>query len=55
MKPRRFAYYHLHGGQMLLPPQELLVLRPHGRQHVVRVHEDVYERIDQPKQRPMAA
>lgn len=32
---------------MLLPPQVLLVLRPHGCQHVVRVHDDVHERIDE--------
>lgn len=38
--------HHLHVGDVLLPPQILLELRSHGRQQVVRVHDDVHERVD---------
>ena len=37
---------HLQRGHVLLPPDVLLVLRAHGGQHVVRVHEDVNERVE---------
>lgn len=46
--------YDLAEGQMLLPPQVLLHVRSHGGEHVVRVHEDVDEGVDQAQERAMA-
>lgn len=39
---------------MLLPPQVLLHVRSHGGEHVVRVHEDVDEGVDQSQEGSMA-
>lgn len=38
--------YQLQGGQMLLPPDVLLVFRTHGGHHVVEVHDDVHQVVD---------
>ena len=52
-RPRMTSLYdvrgthHLHGGHVLLPGDEALVLGPHGGHHVVGVHEDVHERVGQ--------
>lgn len=37
--------YDLQFGHIFLPPQVFLVLRTHGRQHVIRVHANVHEVI----------
>lgn len=47
--------YHLEHGQVFLPPQVFLHLRPDGGQHVVRVHDDMYERVEQTEERAVAA
>lgn len=47
--------HHLQAGQVFLPPQEALVLRSHGGKQVVRVHDDVHERVQQPEERAVAA
>lgn len=39
-------YYHLQIGDVFLPPEVLVELWAHGRHHVVRVHHNVHERID---------
>ena len=39
--------YHLEGGEVFLPPDELLVLGSHGGDHVIKVHDDVDERVEQ--------
>lgn len=36
---------HLESGQVLLPPDVLLVFRAHRRHHVVKVHDNVNERV----------
>lgn len=41
------AAYHLQSGQVLLPPEVFLVLRTHGGEHVVGVHHDVDEGVEQ--------
>jgi len=38
---------HLEGGEVLLPPEELLVLGTQRSHGVVRVHDHVHERVDQ--------
>ena len=40
---------------MLLPGDKALVAGSHGRHHVVRVHEDVDERVGQAEERAVAA
>ena len=35
--------YHLQSGDVLLPPEVLLVLWSHGSHHVVEIHYDVYK------------
>lgn len=45
---------HLENGQVLLPPEVLLNLWSHGSQHVVSVHGNVYERIQQAEERTVA-
>lgn len=47
---RRSRTYHLHYGQVTLPPQVLLPLRTHGADHVVEVHDHVDEGVDQTQQ-----
>lgn len=42
-------------GQILLPPQVLLVLRTHGGHHVVEVHDDVHERVEHTDQDSLLA
>ena len=39
--------YHLESGEVLLPPNVLLVLRTHGSHHVVKVHDNVDESVEQ--------
>lgn len=51
----RVVRYHLEHGQVFLPPQVLLHLWPDGGQHVVRVHNDVHERVEQTEERAVAA
>ena len=46
---------HLEGGQVFLPPDELGVLRSHGGHHVVKVHDDVDERVEQTEEGRVAA
>lgn len=43
--------YHLEGGEVLLPPDVLLVFRTHRSHHVVEVHHDVDERVQKSKER----
>lgn len=38
--------HHLQVGDPMLPPQVLLELWSHSREHVVEVHHDVHERVD---------
>jgi len=47
--------YHLEHSQVFLPPEVLLHLRTYGCQHVVRVHDDVHERVEQPEERAVTA
>lgn len=47
--------HHLECGEVLLPPDELLVLRSHGGHHVVEVHDDVHERVQHREERAVAA
>jgi len=47
--------YHLEHSQVFLPPEVLLHLWTNGSQHVIRVHNDVYERVKQPKERAVTA
>lgn len=47
--------YHLEHSQVFLPPEVLLHLWPNGGQHVIRVHNDVYKRVKQPKERAVTA
>lgn len=46
---------HLQRGQVLLPPQVLLDGRAERGQQIVRVHDDVYERVEKPKERAVSA
>ena len=46
---------HLQGGHVLLPPDVLLVLWAHGGQHVVSVHEDVHESVEQTEEGGMTS
>ena len=46
---------HLHDGEVFLPPDELGVLRSHGGHHVVKVHDDVHERVEQTEEGGVAA
>ncbi len=46
---------HLHGGQVLLPPQVFLVSRSHGSQQVVCVHDDVHKRVERAEEGGVAA
>lgn len=39
--------HHLEGCEVFLPPDILLILRTHGSHHVVKVHYDVNERVEQ--------
>jgi hypothetical protein len=39
--------YHLESGEVFFPPNEFLVLRAHGGHHVVEVHDDVDEGVEQ--------
>lgn len=51
LQASRMDAYHLQHGEILLPPEVLLYLRSHGGQHVVRVHDDVHEGIQQAEER----
>ena len=46
--------YHLEGGQVFLPPNELLVLWTHGSHHVVEVHDNVDEGVEESEKCRMA-
>jgi len=46
---------HLEHSQVFLPPEVLLHLWSNSGQHVVRVHNDVYESIEQSKERAVTA
>lgn len=46
---------HLHGRQVLLPPEVLLILGPHGGQQVVRVHDNMNERIKEAEESGMSS
>lgn len=52
-------YYHklhnLHSGQMFFPPEILLHMRSECSQHIVSVHEDVDETVDETKEGWMTA
>lgn len=37
--------YQLNGGEVLLPPEELLVVGAHGGQAIVRVHNNMDDTI----------
>lgn len=54
-KLHNFAFYHLEGGEVLLPPDELLVLGAHGGDHVVEVHHDVYKGVEEGEERAVSA
>ena len=41
--------------KVLLPPEVLVVLRPHGGHHVVRVHDDVHYVVHEIGERPVSA
>lgn len=45
--------YHLKSGDMLLPEQEPLVLRTHSGHHVIRVHNYMDKRVDDPNEGPV--
>lgn len=45
---------HLERGQVFLPPDVLLVFRPHGGHHVVEVHDDVNECVQESEERAVA-
>lgn len=47
--------YHLEHSQVFLPPEVLLHLRTNSGQHVVRVHDDVHERVEQPEESAVTA
>lgn len=38
--------YHLEGGEVFLPPNEFLVFGTHGGDHVVEIHDNVYEAVE---------
>lgn len=42
--------YNLHDGQVFFPPKILLHMRPERGQHVVGVHKDVDEGVDDAKE-----
>lgn len=42
-----FVTYHLEGGQILLPPDVLLVFGTHCCYHIVEVHDYVNEGVEQ--------
>lgn len=42
--------YHLHDCQVFLPPQITLYFGSHCGQHIVGVHEDVHEGVQEPKE-----
>lgn len=54
MKTTKTAH-HLEGGQVLLPPDELLVLGSHGGHHVVEIHDNVHERVQKAEEGRVAA
>ena len=47
--------YHLECGEVLFPPNKFLVLRTHGGHHVVKVHDNVDEGVEQTKKGRVAA
>lgn len=50
-----FGNYHLEGSEVFLPPQVFPHVRAHRSEHVVRVHDDVHEGIQQPEERGVSA
>lgn len=47
--------HHLQQGQVFLPPQVLLDFGSHRGEHVVSVHDDVHERVEEAEERAVAA
>lgn len=47
--------HHLYVGDVPLPPDVLLVLRSHGSHHVVGVHEEVNESVEEAEESGMAS
>ena len=47
--------YHLEGGEVFLPPDELLVLGSHGSNHVIEVHDNMHECVEQAEEGGMSA
>ena len=54
-KGNRSKTYHLESGEILLPPNVLLILRAHRRDHVVEVHDDVDEGVEEGEEGRVAA
>jgi len=46
---------HLEGGEVFLPPDELLVLGSHGSNHVIEVHDNMHECVEQAEEGGMSA
>lgn len=46
---------HLDGRQIFLPPKELLILWAERSEEVIRIHDDMYESVDQPEESGMTA
>lgn len=47
--------HDLHSGQILFPPEVLLHMRPKRCQHVIRVHENVDQSVDDTEEGRMTA
>lgn len=45
----------MQGCQVFLPPQVLLVLWTHGREHIVGVHDDVYKGVEEAEESAMSS
>jgi len=45
--------HHLQSGQILLPPQVFLDVGSQRGQQVVRIHDDMHERVEQTEERTM--
>lgn len=47
--------HHLECSEILLPPNVFLVFGSHRRHHVIEVHNDVHERVEQREESAVAA
>ena len=45
----------MEGGEVFLPPDELLVLGSHGSNHVIEVHDNMHECVEQAEEGGMSA